>query len=62
MKHPAIEKLKEQALLDRIAELEKRIEKLEKKNDKYKENHYWLTGSRDSLLIRKYALQQLTSF
>ena len=30
-----IEKLKEQALLDRIAELEKRIEKLEKKeNDK----------------------------
>ena len=34
MKHPAIEKLKEQALLDRIAELEKRIEKLEKKNDK----------------------------
>lgn len=35
MKHPDIEKLKEQALLDRIAELEKRIEKLEKKaNDK----------------------------
>ena len=34
MKHPAIEKLKEQALLDRIAELEKRIEKMEKKNDK----------------------------
>ena len=34
MKHPAIEKLKDQALLDRIAELEKRIEKLEKKNDK----------------------------
>lgn len=34
MKHPAIEKLKYQALLDRIAELEKRIEKLEKKNDK----------------------------
>ena len=34
MKHPAIEKLKEQVLLDRIAELEKRIEKLEKKNEK----------------------------
>ena len=34
MKHPDIEKLKEQSLLDRIAELEKRIEKLEKKNDK----------------------------
>ena len=35
MKYPAIEKLKEQALLDRIAALEKRIEKLEKeKNDK----------------------------
>ena len=35
MKHPAIEKLKEQSLLDRIADLEKRIEKLEKKeNDK----------------------------
>lgn len=34
MKHPAIEKLKYQALLDRITELEKRIEKLEKKNDK----------------------------
>ena len=34
MKHPAIEKLKERALLERIAELEKRIEKLEKKNDK----------------------------
>ena len=34
MKHPAIEKLEKQALLDRIAELEKRIEKLEKKNDK----------------------------
>ena len=34
MKHPAIEKLENQALLDRIAELEKRIEKLEKKNDK----------------------------
>ena len=34
MKHPDIEKLKEQALLDRIAALEKRIEKLEKKNDK----------------------------
>ena len=35
MKHPDIEKLEKQALLDRIAELEKRIEKLEKKeNDK----------------------------
>ena len=34
MKHPDIEKLKEQVLLDRIAELEKRIEKLEKKNEK----------------------------
>ena len=34
MKHPAIEKLEKQALLDRIAELEKRIEKLENKNDK----------------------------
>ena len=34
MKHPAIEKLKYQALLDRIADLEERIEKLEKKNDK----------------------------
>ena len=34
MKHPAIEKLEKQALLDHIAELEKRIEKLEKKNDK----------------------------
>ena len=35
MKHPAIEKLEKQALLDRIAELEKRIEKMEKKhNDK----------------------------
>ena len=34
MKHPAIGKLEKQALLDRIAELEKRIEKLEKKNDK----------------------------
>ena len=31
MKHPDIEKLKYQALLDHIAELEKRIEKLEKK-------------------------------
>ena len=31
MKHPDIEKLKKQALLDRIAELEKRIEELEKK-------------------------------
>ena len=35
MKHPVIEKLEKQALLERIAELEKRIEKLEKKeNDK----------------------------
>ena len=34
MKHPDIEKLKEQVLLDRIAELEKRIEKLEKKNER----------------------------
>ena len=34
MKHPSIEKLEKQALLDRIADLEKRIEKLEKKNDK----------------------------
>ena len=33
MKHPDIEKLKYQALLDRIEELEKRIEKLEKNND-----------------------------
>ena len=31
MKHPAIEKLEKQALLDRIAALEKRIEELEKK-------------------------------
>ena len=35
MKHPDIEKLEKQALLDRIADLEERIEKLEKKkNDK----------------------------
>ena len=34
MKHPDIEKLEKQALLGRIEELEKRIEKLEKKNDK----------------------------
>ena len=34
MKHPAIEKLEKQALMDRIEDLEKRIEKLEKKNDK----------------------------
>ena len=34
MKHPAIEKLEKQALLDSIAELEKRMEKLEKKNEK----------------------------
>lgn len=31
MKHPDNEKLEKQALLDRIADLEKRIEKLEKK-------------------------------
>ena len=37
MKHPAIEKLEKQVLLDRIAELEKRIEKLEKKENE-KEN------------------------
>ena len=35
MKYPDIEKLEKQALLDRIEDLEKRIEKLEKKeNDK----------------------------
>ena len=34
MKHPVIEKLEKQALLDRIEDLEKRMEKLEKKNDK----------------------------
>ena len=35
MKHPDIEKLEKQVLLDRIEDLEKRIEKLEKKkNDK----------------------------
>ena len=34
MKHPDIEKLKEQALLDRIDDLEKRVKELEKKNDK----------------------------
>ena len=34
MKHPDIENLEKQALLERIATLEKRIEKLEKKNDK----------------------------
>ena len=34
MKHPDIEKLEKQVLLERIAELEKHIEKLEKKNDK----------------------------
>jgi len=35
MKHPDIEKLKEQALLDRIADLEKRVKELEKRqNDK----------------------------
>ena len=35
MKHPDIEKLEKKVLLERIAELEKRIEELEKKeNDK----------------------------
>lgn len=34
MKHPDIEKLEKQALLDRIADLEKRIEKLEKEKGK----------------------------
>ena len=34
MKHPDIEKLEKQALMERIDDLEKRIEKLEKKNDK----------------------------
>ena len=34
MKHPDIEKLEKQSLLDRIEDLEKRIEKLENKNDK----------------------------
>ena len=35
MKHPAIEKLEKQVLLDRIADLEKRVKELEKKkNDK----------------------------
>ena len=34
MKHPDIEKLKYQALLERIADLEKRVKELEKKNDK----------------------------
>ena len=34
MKHPDIEKLEKQVLLERIAALEERIEKLEKKNDK----------------------------
>ena len=35
MKHPDIEKLEKQVLLERIADLEKRLEKLEKKeNDK----------------------------
>ena len=34
MKHPDIEKLEKQVLLDRIAELEKRVKELEKKNDK----------------------------
>ena len=35
MKHPEIEKLEKQAILDRIVELEKRVKELEKKaNDK----------------------------
>ena len=35
MKHPDIEKLEKQVLLDRIAALEKRVKELEKKkNDK----------------------------
>ena len=34
MKHPDIEKLEKQVLLERIAALEERIEKLEKENDK----------------------------
>ena len=34
MKYPAIEKLKYQALLDRIEKLEKRVKELEKKNEK----------------------------
>ena len=35
MKHPDIEKLEKQSLLDRIADLEKRVKELEKKkNDK----------------------------
>ena len=35
MKHPTIEKLEKQALLDRIADLEERVKELEKKkNDK----------------------------
>ena len=35
MKHPDIEKLEKQVLLDRIADLEKRVKELEKKkNDK----------------------------
>ena len=34
MKHPTIEKLEKQVLLDRIADLEKRVKELEKKNDK----------------------------
>ncbi len=35
MKHPSIEKLEKQALLERIAALEERVKELEnKKNDK----------------------------
>ena len=60
MKHPDIEKLEKQALLDRVAELEKRVKELEKKNDKEKENYHWFTGSCDSLLAREYDLQQFT--
>lgn len=36
MKHPDIEKLKERALLDRVADLEKRVKELEKKHAKEK--------------------------
>ena len=37
MKHPDVEKLEKQVLMDRIADLEKRVEKLEKKENE-KEN------------------------
>ena len=39
MKHPAIEKLEKQALLDRIADLEKRVEELEKKKNDNNNNY-----------------------